>query len=237
MRSGKTAFILTDLISKIYQKQFSDNKLPTQRDLASSYHVSRFTVQKVMKQLQNIGLVTAIQGDGIYIRDKALDNPMVYNSLTEVSYRELSSRMLFLNEIVAGTELGSIFNLSPDDKIWQFQRIRIVNYEISQIETSYMPVKLFPDLNREAIEDSIQNYVLKKGFKISHYMTAYHPTLLSKQESELLNCKKNTPAMSITSRGILKDGTIYIYSNISAIHYECTYVIPFNKEVYKGRRK
>lgn len=183
MRSGKTAFILTDLISKIYQKQFSDNKLPTQRDLASSYHVSRFTVQKVMKQLQNIGLVTAIQGDGIYIRDKALDNPMVYNSLTEVSYRELSSRMLFLNEIVAGTELGSIFNLSPDDKIWQFQRIRIVNYEISQIETSYMPVKLFPDLNREVIEDSIQNYVLKKGFKISHYMTAYHPTLLSKQES------------------------------------------------------
>lgn len=43
--------------------------------------------------------------------------------------------------------------------------------------------------------------------------------------------------MEITNRGILSDGTIYQYSNILALDYTCTYIIPFNKENYEKRQK
>ncbi|MDF2886478.1 MAG: GntR family transcriptional regulator, partial [Lacrimispora sp.] len=68
MSSRKTEFIVIDLISKIYQQKFWNNKLPTQRDLASAYQVSRFTIQKALKRLESIGLISVIQGDGIYVR-------------------------------------------------------------------------------------------------------------------------------------------------------------------------
>ena len=56
MASPKAEFIVENLISKIYQKKYNDSKLHSERELASLYHVSRYTTQKVMKQLIDMGL-------------------------------------------------------------------------------------------------------------------------------------------------------------------------------------
>ena len=237
MKTKKQDFIVDDLISKIYQHNFWNDKLPTQRDLAFAYQVSRFTIQKALKKLQSIGLIEPIQGDGIYIRTKALGNPLVYNSLIDVPYEDMQSKMLYLKKIIPDSSIAHIFSLKEDEPVWEFRRIRIVHYEISQVETGYMPYGLFPDLNQTNIEDSIQNYVLQKKYKISHFMTNYHASSLPPEHAELMCCHKGTPSMFITSRGLLKDGRIFIFSQIHAIHYECTYIIPFNKDVYLSRRK
>ncbi len=236
MSSKKTEFIVVDLISKIYQQTFPGNKLPTQRDLASAYGVSRFTVQKALNRLRAIGLIQTTQGDGIYIRERALGNPLVYNSLIEVSYQDLQSKLIYLKRVLPDPELARIFNLGAGEEVWEFQRVRIVRYEINQVETGYLPCRLFPELNRDILEDSIQNYALSCKYRISHFMTSYQPAMLTREEAGLLNCRRGVPAMGITSRGILKDGTVFIHSRITAIHYECTYIIPFNKDVYRSRR-
>ncbi len=57
MTAKKTEFIVTDLISKIFQRKTIMDKLPSQRELAEIYHVSRFTIQKVLGRLQSIGLI------------------------------------------------------------------------------------------------------------------------------------------------------------------------------------
>ena len=216
MTAKKTEFIVTDLISKIFQRKTIMDKLPSQRELAEIYHVSRFTIQKVLGRLQSIGLIYMTQGDGTYINKKALGHPMVYNSLTEVPYEELRSRTLYL---------------------WEFRRIRIVRYEISQVETGWMPCALFPELNREVLEDSIQSYALRQKYRIAYFITNYHAAALDAEHAELLHCKKGLPVMDITSRGVLRDGRIFVYSRIKAVQYECTYVSPFNKDVFLSRRK
>lgn len=52
-----------------------------------------------------------------------------------------------------------IFQISPESKVWYFERVRIVNYKIEQLERSIMPLALFPDLSQDKIEGSIQHYV------------------------------------------------------------------------------
>ena len=99
MSAKKTDFIVTDLISKIFQRKTIMDKLPSQRELAGLYHVSRFTIQKVMSRLQSIGLIYMTQGDGTYVNKRALGHPMVYNSLTEVPYDELRSKLIYLNQV------------------------------------------------------------------------------------------------------------------------------------------
>ena len=68
-------------------------------------------------------------------------------------------------------------------------------------------------------------------------MTNYRAAQLTREEAELLNCKKSTPALLIKSRGFLRDGAVFVSSEIVAVDYECTYVVPFNKEVFRKRRK
>lgn len=237
MGAKKSEFIVRDLIGKIYQKTFWNNKLPTQRALAEEYAVSRFTIQKSLKQLESFGLIEARPGDGIYVCARAIGNPLVYNSMTAVPYSDIQSKMLYCKKIGADAELASIFNLAPGEAVWEFGRLRIVRYEIDQWEIGYMPCWLAPDLDQATIESSIQNYMLDKKQRISHFMTSYRPAALTKEEAALLNCKKGTPAMAISSRGVLKNGAVFIYSRIRAIHYECTYVIPFNREVHRSRSK
>ena len=237
MSAKKTEFIVTDLISKIFQRKTMIDKLPSQRELAEIYHVSRFTIQKVLGRLQSIGLIYTTQGGGTYINKKALGHPMVYNSLTEVPYEELYSKLLYLKQIEPTAELRRVFNLDAGQKLWEFRRIRIVRYEISQVETGWMPYALFPQLSREVLEDSIQNYALQLKYRSAYFITNYHAAVLDAEHAELLRCKKGLPAMEITSRGVLRDGQIFVYSRIKALQYECTYVSPFNKDVFLSRRE
>ena len=63
-----------------------------------------------------------------------------------------------------------IFQIGPDEEVWTFERVRIVNYKIEQLETSKLPVSLFPELTQEIVEHSIQRYVESCGYRISHHI-------------------------------------------------------------------
>ncbi|GJM69712.1 hypothetical protein HMSSN036_19280 [Paenibacillus macerans] len=63
---NKKEFVINDLLSKIYQNYFPDWKLPTERELAAQYNVSRYTIQEAIKKLKDMGMVNVIQGSGIF---------------------------------------------------------------------------------------------------------------------------------------------------------------------------
>lgn len=231
----KRDFIVQDLLSKIYQNHFENGKLPNQRTLAEAYQVSRFTIQEAIRNLQEIGVIHTVQGSGMYIQERLKKNPLIFNSLTRTPYNRISSKLLSLEKRMSTLEEAQIFQLQAPEEIWIFERARIVDYSFEQIEQSKMPVSLFPDLSKEHIEHSIQEYVEKKGYQISHYITSYTPTSITKNQAELLLCKKGTPAMLIQNRCLLKDGSVFEYSEITAIDYTCTYIRPFDREIHEAR--
>lgn len=153
----KTEFITQDLLSKVYQGQYASNKLPNQRQLAKAYNVSRFTIQKAIADLVDMGIVSTVQGSGIFINEKAIINPLIFNSLTKTPYKRLKSKMLKLEKRMATPTDQQIFQISSESKVWYFERVRIVNYKIEQLERSIMPFTLFPDLAQDNIEGSIQH--------------------------------------------------------------------------------
>ncbi|NTM33436.1 GntR family transcriptional regulator [Enterococcus faecium] len=231
----KREFIIQDLLSKIYQKEFINGKLPTQRKLAEMYGVSRFTIQQAVNDLAEIGIVRVVQGSGIFIHEKWVKNPMIFNSLTKTPYNRIRSKMLQLSKSPATMDEQKIFQINALEEVWTFERVRIVDYKIEQLEISKLPVKLFPNLSQEIVEHSIQKYVENQGYLISHYITSYAPVTISREQAEILSCKKGTPAMQITNRGILENGQVFEYSNILAIDYAVTYIRPFDRENHRSR--
>jgi len=213
----KKEFVTQDLLSKIYQNSApGPRKLPPERQLAQEYGVSRFTIRQALEKLASIGVVRIVQGSGIWINEQARNNPLVYNSITEKRFDQIRFRM--------------VFGLSDESFIWQFCRLRFVDEQAVQIEISRMPVEGFADLNQQVIGRSLQQYVLSKGYQISHLLTTYRAVNVSREQAALLGCKKGSPAMHISNRGILEGGQVYEISDIIDINYSCTYVIPHNRE-------
>lgn len=230
----KIDFIVQDLLSKIYQNQ--NKLLPNQRTLAKNYNVSRYTIQRAIKNLEEIGVVHSVQGSGIYINKNIYKNPLIFNSLTRTPYERIQSKMISLKKSPSTSIETKIFQLNEGELVWTFTRLRIVDYKIEQLETSKMPVYLFPDLSKKIIENSIHEYVENKKFKISHSITNYSPTILSKKTASLFNCKTGTPAMDILTRSFLDNGQVYEYTNILAIEYNVTYITPFDRNKQNARK-
>ncbi|MGM0124460.1 hypothetical protein IGI37_001838 [Enterococcus sp. AZ194] len=231
----KREFIVQDLLSKIYQEEFAEGKLPNQRNLATTYGVSRFTIQQAIKSLEEIGIVRVVQGSGIFVHEKWVKNPLIFNSLTRTPYDRIESRVLKLEKRAADYEERRLFQLDENEEVWHFERIRIVNYKIEQLENSILPVKLFPVITKEVVEHSIQRFVEKQGYKISHYISNYTPVNLTKGQSEVLMSKRGTPAMQIKNRALLEDGRVFEYSDILAIDYSVTYIRPFDRIIHQSR--
>ncbi|MGP3590176.1 GntR family transcriptional regulator [Vagococcus sp. WN89Y] len=227
----KKEFVTQDLLSKIYQFDAQQpRKLPPERQLAQEYGVSRFTVRQAVEKLARIGVVRIVQGSGIWINEQARNNPLVYNSITEKRFDQIRFRMISLHKKRPDRDEQQIFGLSEEGFIWQFCRLRFVDEQPVQIEVSRMPVDGFADLNQGVIESSIQQYVLSKGYRISHLLTTYRAVSVSREQAALLGCKRGSPAMHISNRGILDGGQVYEVSDIIDINYSCTYVIPHNRD-------
>ncbi|PWC19730.1 GntR family transcriptional regulator [Brenneria corticis] len=233
----KKDFIAQDLLSKIYQHADPlPEKLPPERLLAEEYGVSRFTIRKALEKLASIGAIHMVQGAGNFINPGVRGNPLVYNSITEKKFNQISFRLISLHKRRPNREEQQVFAITADVFIWEFCRLRYVENRKVQIEISKMPASYFPDINQKVIESSIQQYVLDKGYAISHSLTHYQAVTVNKAQAELLGCKKGIAAMHILNRGILQGGRVYESSDIIDINYACTYVIPFNQDNLKFRQ-
>lgn len=231
----KSDFIMQDLLSRIYCLEFRSGKLPTQRQLALEYGVSRSTVQEALRGLEKTGAIRAQQGSGIFVREKLLQNPLVFNSLTRASYTDIESRMLSLERVSALVEEQRSFQIDSGEEVWHFVRLRIVNHAAEQIERSTLPARIVPELSQKDVEGSIQAFIEAMGLRISHFITSYEPAKVTKTDAELLGCRPHTPAMHISNRGILRNGKVFETSSIIALDYSVTYIRPFDRANHRTR--
>ncbi|SDY22263.1 DNA-binding transcriptional regulator, GntR family [Evansella caseinilytica] len=234
----KRDFIANDILSKIYQNKFkAGEKMPTERELADQYAVSRHTIRAALKKLVNIGCINIIQGAGIFVTDTKYKSPLIYNSLTEKKFKDIQSNIIYLKKIKPDNYLEKIFDLNGQHaKLWEYKRVRIVDFQKMQIETTRLPCSYFPDLNEQEIRKSVHDYVQQCDYQISHFITTYSAVNVSKEDADILNCKKGIAAMKIINRGILQNGKVFEYSEMINLDYSVSYFTPFNPDSHQYRK-
>ncbi|MGF3104536.1 GntR family transcriptional regulator [Rossellomorea sp. DUT-2] len=233
----KRDFITDDILSKIYQNKYrAGEKIPTERELAHHYEVSRYTIREALKKLTNIGCIKVIQGSGVFVNEIKYKSPLIYNSLTEKKFKDIQSKIIYLKKITPDNNLEKIFDINGEQTtLWEYKRVRIVDYQKVQIETTTLPYSYFPDLNEDEVKKSIHDYVQQCDYKISHFITTYSAVNVNKEDANLLNCKKGSAAMKIINRGILQNGKVFEYSEIINLDYSVSYFTPFNPDSHKYR--
>ncbi len=221
--------LVQDIVSKICQNMIS-TKLPSERELAEKYELSRFSVRKALAKLEAIGMVKSKVGSGYFVNTSIIGSPLIYNSVTENKFGEISYKKIKLNKRLPTTHEIQVFSIEDTDYIWHIKRLRLIQGTVTQIEETRLPVKLIPKINDVIIESSLQKHVLSLGLEIESYLTSYKAISVSKEDSELLGCKRSSSAMNITNRGFLSSGDVFVISDIIDINYQCTYHTKFNSE-------
>lgn len=180
--------LVQDIISKICQNVI-DVKLPSERELAEKYDISRFSVRKALSKLEAIGIVKSKVGSGYFVNTSIIGSPLIYNSVTENKFGEISYKKIKLNKRLPTTHEMQMFSIEEDEYLWNIKRLRLIQGKVTQIEETKLPVSMFPKITEEIIESSLQKHVLSLGLEIDSYLTTYQAINVSKEDADLLGCK------------------------------------------------
>jgi GntR family transcriptional regulator len=200
------------------------DKIPSERELAVRYEVTRVTLQKAMHMLEQEGFIERIHGKGMYVTKVIEDNVYLLNNGTSDSIlgfsREfkddvkVSSRLINLNILKAGKYIASQLDIHELDDVHYIRRVRLVDNIPVLVEDSYIPcaiIDIIPEsvLQNASLYEFIEN---KTGRKIKFYNSVIEASLFDDTLSALLACDTGLPMLKVSGVTKLEDGKTFNYS-------------------------
>ena len=191
--------------------------LPTESSLQEAFNVSRVTVRQALKLLTEEQIVESIQGSGTYVKEERVNYNIYqltgfYEKLADRNV-DTHSEVSIFEVLKADAKLAEKLNLSHDDKIWHVKRVRFIKQKPVNLEETWMPLALFPDLTWEVMENSKYHYVEQiKKLVIDRSEQELVPIMPSEEAIAALSLDPAKPILEKVSRGFLKDGRVFEYS-------------------------
>ncbi|MCK7464063.1 GntR family transcriptional regulator [Enterobacter roggenkampii] len=191
--------------------------LPTESSLQEAFNVSRVTVRQALKLLTEEQLVESIQGSGTYVKEERVNYDIYqltgfYEKLADRNV-DTHSEVSIFEVLKADAKLAEKLNLSHDDKVWHVKRVRFIKQKPVNLEETWMPLAMFPDLTWEVMENSKYHYVEQiKKLVIDRSEQELVPIMPSEEAIAALSLDPAKPILEKVSRGFLKDGRVFEYS-------------------------
>lgn len=191
--------------------------LPTESSLQEAFNVSRVTVRQALKLLTEEHIVESIQGSGTYVKEERVNYDIYqltgfYEKLADRNV-DTHSEVSIFEVLKADAKLAEKLNLSHDDKVWHVKRVRFIKQKPVNLEETWMPLAMFPDLTWEVMENSKYHYVEQiKKLVIDRSEQELVPIMPSEEAIAALSLDPAKPILEKVSRGFLKDGRVFEYS-------------------------
>ena len=191
--------------------------LPTESALQAAFQVSRVTVRQALKLLTDQEIIESIQGSGSYVKEERVNYDIYqltgfYEKLADRNV-DTHSEVSIFEVLKADAKLAEKLNLSHDDKVWHVKRVRFIKQKPVNLEETWMPLALFPDLTWEVMENSKYHYVEQiKKLVIDRSEQELVPIMPSEEAIAALSLDPAKPILEKVSRGFLKDGRVFEYS-------------------------
>ena len=179
------------------------DSLPSERYLVERFGLSRTTVRRALAELAEAGQIYRVQGRGTFVAEPVVRKEMTLTSFSEdMALRGLrpSSRVLSVSRSAAGASIGQALGLSPKDAVLRVERLRLANKEPMCLERGALPGALVPGIE-DYLDEAASLFSLlngKYGIRIARAEQVVRPTVVSKEEAELLDVPELSPALLIT---------------------------------------
>ena len=209
-RPAKFEIIKKHLVAVIDGGLSPHSKLPTERELADEFDISRLTVRRALDQLENDGVVYRVQGAGTFVSEQRIAKSFELTSFSEdMRARGLTpgSLSVQVDTIAAGPRIGYALNLSPADPVVHIQRVRTADDAPMCFENSYLPDALVPGIAARLGTDSLYE-VLDDQFslRLERADQVINATVLEPAVAGLLMAPPFSPSFLVTRTGYDRRG-------------------------------
>jgi len=234
---SKYTQLLSEEVRERIESYIRDNGLgegsviPSERDLSDLFGVNRATIHKAIVEMLDENVLTKSGRRCFVAPAKRLEEESDHVSFTE-NWRkrghEVTNRLVHLIRCEADARLMKTFGVPRGTPFFELRRVRCVDGEPYGIETSFVPVSLFPDLDKENFtgDASLYQTLGRLGHPITRQQQTIHATVMSASEAELLEAREGDCAFHMIGVGLSSEG-LPIEKSI-AISRADRYAVAFN---------
>ncbi|WP_407888223.1 GntR family transcriptional regulator [Levilactobacillus sp. N40-8-2] len=210
------AQIVADIQSDILKNRATGDKLPSESEYAEHYDVTRSTIQKALKDLEDLQMIDRVQGKGSFVK---LKNPKI----DMFNFKGFSDYAL---QIGAEPITKVLKKEILDDQELVLQRLRGIksgDHTIQlTLDESHLNLESFPGLDHYDFATQSLYQTLRTDFKV-YPATAnllVSPIIPTAEQAKLLEVAANQPLLQVTgqvrtSENELVETIKVIYSNQS----------------------
>lgn len=192
--------------------------IPSERELAEMYKVSRMTARQAINALKGEGFVYQERGVGTFVSKRKLDvHTRNLNGFTEeMLARGLapSTKILLSRREKAEPETAQELGLSDDDdEVFHFQRLRLADELPLAFEDGYLPAKRFPRLDEKDLKNESLYKILENdyGIVMHHAEEILEATCATKEIAKALTIKAKS-ALLIVHRVVFTESNLAVES-------------------------
>ncbi|MDN7242952.1 GntR family transcriptional regulator [Planococcus sp. N028] len=222
-------------IEERLKSQISDGRfppgaaIPSERELTEAFGVSRMTVRQAITNLVNEGLLFREKGRGTFVAVPKVEQPLSgMTSFTEdmlARGMKPSNQLLTFGKRKPDKQVAEELQLEADEEVFFVERIRYADSIPMAIERTYLPVKLFPELNEDVLAGSL--YVFVEGtarLKIGGAVQKMEAALVKREDAELLHVETPFSVLIIERISKLSNGVPFevVRSTYRADRYKFT---------------
>ncbi|WP_030250160.1 GntR family transcriptional regulator [Streptomyces violens] len=143
-------------IAELLDELGEGEPLPTERDLALRFEVSRETLRQALRELVLEGRIRRL-GRGTVVAGPKLEQPLALASYTEgvrKQGRRPGRHLIGLDRFPCNAALAAELGLAAGEPVWHMERVLLADDERVGLESTYVAVSRVPDLDSDFEPDS-----------------------------------------------------------------------------------
>lgn len=201
MTSTKHELLRTHLTRLIERELVPHERLPTERDLAQEFGVSRMTVRQALERLENERRVYRVRGAGTFVAQPSITKSIELTSFSDDMRRrglQPGSRLRTAETVAAGATIGFSLRLSPSEDVVHLERVRTADGVPMCVEHSYLAGSAVPGLLEHPLDGSLYD-LLRDRYRITLVRAeqSIRATVLDQHTAALLEVPAFSPALLV----------------------------------------
>lgn len=191
------------------------DRLPSERDLADDFSVSRMTLRQAITLLVDEGILERRIGSGTYVASHRVQEKMRgTTSFTEIvrSQGKVPSTKLisYQRKLASQTEMQRL-NLHKNNYVIRMVRVRYADNIPVVFEETSIPEKLIANFNQTDITEHFFQALTDNGYEIGKSQQTIYAKNASDRVASYLNTAKGQALLALTQVSYFTDGQPFEY--------------------------
>ncbi len=224
MKDNTETMIVDKLMADIIKGKYkTDDKLPSENDLALEYKVPRIVIRKAYGRIQEMGYIYSMQGKGRYVKNRHQQIELILTGNESFTKKMKDKNFDFVSKNVLCKEIEYdkvIFNelvVDINDKVFMIGRLRIVDGKPIALHVSYVAESVFPNIRNECsqIVSMFEYYNSKGYYDFDSKKSILSISFPNFEERKIFQCPNLIPLLVVESNCIDNESnTVLEYTKI-----------------------